>query len=505
MVEDGWSFPGSGDLVPRGIGAVMNANDPDIVLLRGSEIVLLDAHARHDLKRPIQNFPVNDVCVLPGSGASPGTDGLLVTRSTGLVHLFSTDHGTDVIDQAILDPSWSGVSMLRVDQGNRIYGYDPSLAAIRTAALVNGFYQAGPSIILQDVSSSDAAVLDFHPIDWVGNDGVDELVIQTTNNVRIHDPATEHVTILGPTYGAEDLLAVSRDKSGLDRVIQYVELLGTLGFLLVSDSSEGTYQPLYLGGHLAAHLTCFDAYHGDGKQDLGVSRKGSRDVVLFEYDVEGALPFGFMPTEMPSLVSLGSGVVSSYFIGGDVDGDGDEDMIATLPDRGEVVVERCGRFDETRVDPFYTAAEFEIDLSVPGGRFRTPSVNVSPLMSHLEVEIYAQTAIGEVAHLVTSCDLYPGNPYEVSLECALAPPSASNIYRIQAREAGPGGRKKGPVITIFFAEDPTVEDDLDDLPFIRRKGGEEADGPGLSGGYNLGGSGQTGGQEYWPTFVIPRP
>jgi len=212
-----------------------------------------------------------------------------------------------------------------------------------------------------------------------------------------------------------------------------------------------------------------------------------------------------MPTEMPSLISLGSGAVSSCLIGGDVDGDGDEDMIATLPDRSEVVVERCGLVDETRVAPFYTASEFEIDLSVPEGCFKASNVDVSSSMTHLEIEIYAQKNIGGDAHLVTSGNLYPGVSYELPLECAPAPPSASNIYRIQAREAGPNGRKKGPVITIFFAEDPTVEDELDDLPFIRRKGGEEVDGPGLSGGYNLGGSGQTGGQENWPTFVVPSP
>jgi hypothetical protein len=306
----------------------------DGAILCGGNVFLLYAPERFSAYSKVTG-PFTSIAKVGVSAT--GRDGLLASTSSGLVLLkWDTSSRQLTSTTALSNTSWGGATQLQTV----VFGSTTKICAVSsTGATILFADWDGSQIVSSSVGSLDVSstILSLAGLNWGGTDGTQhfDFAYDDGSKLRVVSSSGTQLYSYTNAYAAPIVLRMPV-ASGTDNVIWVTQNpFGAGQCLTVAHSSNGSIEsPIYFGTMVAAHLTLADI-DADGLQDLVVTRSDDHYARVLYRQLSGSMSYG---------LTGGSGGVSGMLYdlssvdgscssnapavaAGDLDGDGDEDVL----------------------------------------------------------------------------------------------------------------------------------------------------------------------------------
>ncbi|MCA8965918.1 MAG: hypothetical protein KDC48_13620 [Planctomycetes bacterium] len=336
-----WNNPPSGSVTRTLPASLTGHNTPDVVTLKGGQMILIAAPGLHQHAGPLPgagSLAVIDFAVLKGRGDPTGVnlkrDSLALATPTGLMEWFIDDTGNVTIN---LLNSWSAATRIA--------------AHPRNPAVIFGVSRDGNITVLTDQGGTydsvtfpgDAVASDIECIDWNG-DGVSELAVLSDASLSIYSQGSTTPNVIeaftAPPTGINDLARIIPFGAGTGPSAETLAWLNSSPVLLlyrdastpnnVATSTDTVTLPT--PNPYAAIAGC-KALATDNHDALYLTFANNSTVtVLAQFPNYTFVHDGSSGYQVAVSAAGSSAVAESAVAVADIDVDGDCDLVAVVPD-----------------------------------------------------------------------------------------------------------------------------------------------------------------------------
>jgi hypothetical protein len=268
--------------------------------------------------------------------ACAGREGLLASTSSGLV-LLKWDASSRQLASTtpLTDSSWANASQLQTV----VFGSTTKICGVASSGCTILYADwDGGQIVSSSVGSLtvSSTILSLAGLNWSGSSDTPHFDFAYDDGSKLRVVSSAGTTLYSYTNAyATPLVLRMPAASGTDNVIWVTKNpFGDGQVLTVAHSSNGSVEsPIYGGTMVAARLTLADIDH-DGLQDLVITRSDGPYAQVLYRQTSGSMSFGLTnsaadtaPTLNLSNVYGSCSTIAPAVAAGDLDGDGDEDLL----------------------------------------------------------------------------------------------------------------------------------------------------------------------------------
>lgn len=401
-------------------GQFSSVHDRDVVVLRGGEVFFFRAVARRDAQQLVHSSATGIAILEDGNG---DLDALLVADSSGLTKYDwddSTGMTEDTSFSAPTTTDWQGIKELRTVDG-KLYALTGSGDTLLEGTVASG----GGS--LSQTGTTDLSAhpgLEIEPMRW-GSSQILGIAVLAADDIAVYDPSSPpptppaaptplwHYAHAFPT----SQIAVSRSTiSGEKDFLMWALTIGADGYLAAInvDKLTGSVPNCFqvFEDKTASSLACFDwdteQYDSDpdeyvtdythdslGRDDVVLGRTGMTQVLLMRRQPPTTAGFPFQILYGPSWVfrlpdcpdaGTNTQPYEARTIGhGDLDGDGDEEVLFSMPQSDMISMQLSEEEDQYSNAPWFSdGSSFDADSIAFYYEGDHPNANAT----HFEIEAW---------------------------------------------------------------------------------------------------------------------